>query len=143
MTIWSPLLRSTSVMLGACALCLLGGGGVALANTGVDYDCTDFDSRGDAQAFYEATGGPAYDPYNLDNDNDGRACEEWAGEYRKSAAGADGINGEDGLDRDCADFADGDEAQEYFLADGGSSKQNVDHLDPNHNGVACEISEPG
>lgn len=145
MTIWSPLLRSTSVMLGACALCLClsGQGSVALANAGVDYDCIDFDSRGDAQAFFEATGGPTYDPYHLDDDNDGRACEEWAGEYRKSAAGADGINGEDHLDRDCADFVDSDEAQTYFLADGGSSKRNVDHLDPNHNGVACESGEPG
>ena len=119
------------------------GGGIAAAQTGVDYDCTDFDNRGDAQAFYEEAGGPEYDPYNLDNDNDGRACEEWAGEYRRNADGADGINGADGVDHDCVDFADQEDAEAYFITDGGSAKKNIDHLDPNHNGIACESGEPG
>ena len=42
-----------------------------------DYDCNDFATREDAQAFYEAVGGPFYDPYNLDDDDDGIACEDW------------------------------------------------------------------
>ena len=142
MTIWPPL-RSASTLVGACALCLSMGGGDATAQTGVDYDCTDFDSRTDAQAFYEHAGGPDYDPYHLDDDNDGRACEEWAGEYRRNADGADAINGADGVDYDCADFAGQDEAETYFIEDGGSAKQNIDHLDPNHNGIACESGEPG
>jgi hypothetical protein len=29
------------------------------------------------------------------------------------------------------------------MGDGGSNRQNVDHLDPNHNGIACEEGEPG
>ena len=142
MTIWPPL-RSASTLVGVCALCLSMGGSNAAAQAGVDYDCTDFDNRADAQAFYEETGGPDYDPFNLDDDNDRRACEEWAGEYRRTADGANGINGKDGVDHDCADFANQDEAEAYFIADGGSAKKNIDHLDPNHNGIACESGEPG
>lgn len=42
------------------------------------------------------------------------------------------------LDRDCADFATQADAQAFFLAHGGSPLRNVDNLDANHNGVACE-----
>lgn len=108
-----------------------------------DYDCVDFDSREDAQAFYEEIGGPLYDPYNLDDDEDGVACEEWARDYERTAAGEDGANGRDGIDMDCADFTSPARAQRYFLEDGGSARNNVDHLDPNHNGIACEEGEPG
>lgn len=113
------------------------------AQTDRDYDCTDFDSRADAQDFYEELGGPLYDPFNLDDDEDGKACEEWAGEFERTAAGENGVNGEDGIDRDCADFDTRARAQRYFLGDGGSMKRNIDHLDANHNGVACEQGEPG
>ena len=113
------------------------------AQSGYDYDCTDFDSREDAQAFYEEMGGPLYDPYNLDDDEDGEACEEWERDFARTSEGARGINGEDGADTDCADFGDADEAQVYFINDGGTQKKNDDHLDPNHNGIACEDGEPG
>jgi hypothetical protein len=108
-----------------------------------DYDCTDFDSRADAQQFFEENGGPTYDPFNLDDDADGTACVEWALSYEQTTIGRDGINGRDGLDRDCADFANPAEAQRYFEDDGGTVANDVDHLDPNHNGVACEVGEPG
>ncbi|MFC0523888.1 thermonuclease family protein [Pontibacillus salicampi] len=43
---------------------------------GPDRDCGDFDTHAEAQAFFEAAGGPASDPHRLDgNDNDGLACE--------------------------------------------------------------------
>ncbi|MFD1017580.1 thermonuclease family protein [Thalassobacillus hwangdonensis] len=43
---------------------------------GPDRDCGDFSSQDEAQAFYEAAGGPASDPHGLDgNDNDGIVCE--------------------------------------------------------------------
>jgi micrococcal nuclease len=42
---------------------------------GPDRDCSDFATRAEAQAFYEAAGGPAKDPYKLDSDGDGLACE--------------------------------------------------------------------
>jgi hypothetical protein len=115
----------------------------AASSSDIDYDCRDFDSQQDAQAFYEASGGPLYDPFNLDDDEDGFACEEWARDYQQSASKSAPINGKDGIDTDCADFATQKEAQRYFLADGGSIQLNVDHLDPNHDGIACEPGEPG
>ena len=38
-------------------------------------DCSDFATQQAAQAFFEQNGGPANDPFNLDVDNDGKACE--------------------------------------------------------------------
>jgi hypothetical protein len=113
------------------------------AQDNVDYDCTDFDSQADAQAFYEEMGGPLYDPFNLDDDDDGEVCEAWESNFSRTAAGERGINGNDGEDTDCADFVSQEEAQAYFEEDGGSHRRNVDHLDPNHNGIACETGEPG
>lgn len=43
---------------------------------GPDRDCGDFDTHFQAQAFYEAAGGPSIDPHRLDgSDNDGLVCE--------------------------------------------------------------------
>ncbi len=38
-------------------------------------DCSDFDTQQEAQAFFTQNGGPQNDPFNLDVDNDGQACE--------------------------------------------------------------------
>ena len=43
-----------------------------------------------------------------------------------------------GGDKDCSDFATQEEAQAYFESKGGSSTNNVDRLDSDHDGVACE-----
>lgn len=40
-----------------------------------DYDCPDFSTQAEAQAFFEAEGGQGEDYHNLDRDGDGRACE--------------------------------------------------------------------
>ncbi|MDI3317795.1 MAG: MBL fold metallo-hydrolase [Bacillota bacterium] len=40
-----------------------------------DVDCGDFVTREAAQSFFLAHGGPAGDPYRLDGDHDGLACE--------------------------------------------------------------------
>lgn len=42
---------------------------------GPDRNCGHFDTHAEAQAFFEAAGGPASDPHRLDGDNDGIACE--------------------------------------------------------------------
>ena len=42
---------------------------------GGDRDCGDFATQAEAQAFYEAAGGPAADPHGLDRDGNGLACE--------------------------------------------------------------------
>ncbi len=52
-----------------------------------------------------------------------------------------GYGGLDGVDYDCYDFASPGEAQAYFEADGGSVYNNVDALDRNNNGLACEPGE--
>lgn len=44
-------------------------------------------------------------------------------------------------DLDCRDFVSQGEAQIYFNSHGGSSTNNVDALDWNHNGVPCEVNE--
>ncbi|MEX2054024.1 MAG: excalibur calcium-binding domain-containing protein [Candidatus Colwellbacteria bacterium] len=40
-----------------------------------DRDCGDFSTHAEAQAFFEAEGGPTHDYHNLDRDGDGIACE--------------------------------------------------------------------
>ncbi len=42
---------------------------------GPDRDCGDFSTHAEAQAFFEAAGGPDRDPHKLDGDRDGIACE--------------------------------------------------------------------
>jgi len=42
---------------------------------GRDRDCADFATHAEAQAFYEAAGGPERDPHRLDSDRNGLACE--------------------------------------------------------------------
>ena len=44
-----------------------------------DRNCSDFDTWSDAQAFYEAEGGPDSDPHGLDSNGDGTACESLPG----------------------------------------------------------------
>jgi hypothetical protein len=46
-------------------------------------------------------------------------------------------------DKDCADFASQAEAQSYFEANGGSPTNNVDNLDADHDGQACEDFDYG
>jgi hypothetical protein len=39
------------------------------------YDCSDFRTRAEAQAVYQACGGLRNDVHHLDSDRDGLACE--------------------------------------------------------------------
>jgi len=41
---------------------------------GPDRNCGDFTTQAEAQAFFEAAGGPDSDPHRLDGDGDGVAC---------------------------------------------------------------------
>src|SRR3954453_17659785 len=47
----------------------------ASAGTGGDVDCADFATQAQAQRFFE-NHNPSADPYYLDADNDGIACED-------------------------------------------------------------------
>src|SRR5690349_9728945 len=40
-----------------------------------DVNCTDFSNQAAAQSFFLSHGGPTSDPYGLDADGDGIACE--------------------------------------------------------------------
>lgn len=51
------------------------GSSLAYDPNGPDHDCGDFSTQAEAQAFYEAAGGPASDPHRLDGEGDGVACE--------------------------------------------------------------------
>jgi len=40
-----------------------------------EYNCTDFKTQKAAQSFFVSNGGPEKDPYKLDKNKDGIACE--------------------------------------------------------------------
>ena len=46
-------------------------------------------------------------------------------------------------DKNCSDFSTHQEAQQYFDSHGGSSSNNVDGLDADHDGIACESLPSG
>jgi hypothetical protein len=46
-------------------------------------------------------------------------------------------------DKDCPDFATQGDAQAYFVANGGSATNNIDNLDADHDGIACEDNPSG
>ena len=46
-------------------------------------------------------------------------------------------------DRNCSDFSTQQQAQQYFDSHGGSPSNNVDGLDADHDGVACESLPSG
>ncbi|RAL26721.1 excalibur calcium-binding domain-containing protein [Thermoflavimicrobium daqui] len=56
--------------------------------------------------------------------------------FSNTASAAD--NGMDGIDKNCSDFPSQDQAQTYFIQDGGSKTRNVDDLDRDNDGNACE-----
>lgn len=49
------------------------------------HNCGDFASAAQAQRAFLASGGPAFDPHDLDRDGDGAACE-WGTELRRIAS---------------------------------------------------------
>jgi hypothetical protein len=65
-------------------------------------------------------------------------------ERRQSGVDSDGDDSDDAsvgtaqTDRDCPDFATQEEAQDYFRANGGDENNNVDNLDADGDGIACE-----
>ncbi len=113
---------------------------------GPDRNCDEFDEWWDAQNFYLASGGPAADPHRLDQNGDGTACESLLDDV---AEGSDAIaaiavaptGADDFQDRNCSDFETWEEAQNFFLAEGGPT-QDAHRLDGDGDGTACQ-SLPG
>ena len=70
--------------------------GAGTAAAAVDYDCSDFSTQAQAQQVYVDAGGPRSDPYRLDADDDGRACDSLpcpCGTAGGSTSGTTGTSG--------------------------------------------------
>lgn len=119
----------TTTRLAAAAFAA--GAGLALAPaaaahaTGTEPACNDFPDRLAAQQYYDTHG---KNLPGFDNNGNGVVCEH------RFPATVIAVSS----DKDCADFPSQAAAQAYFLSKGGSKTNNVDNLDANHNGIACE-----
>ena len=108
-----------------------------------DWDCADFITWREAQTFFLFEGGPAEDPHRLDVNGDGMACESLPGSPVDSlATSSDTAHSsieetEAFIDRNCSDFFSWQQAQDFFLAEGGPDSD-PHRLDGNGNGIACE-----
>ena len=102
--------------------------GVVVAQTADLYDCSDFDTQEEAQA--QLLPG---DPYGLDGDNDGMACDNLPSSGTTSGGSPIGGGGGGG-DLDCGDFANQEEAQAVLERDPGDPNG----LDADNDGIACE-----
>ena len=129
--------------------------------SGADRNCSDFATWAEAQAFYEAAGGPETDRHRLDGDGNGIACESLPGSPIRRASPTPTSTPESstptptpptpesstlgtdpgGPDRNCSDFATWAEAQAFYKAAGGPGSDRH-RLDRDGNGIACE-SLPG
>ena len=109
----------------------------------VDRNCTDFDTWQEAQNFFLAAGGPDEDPHRLDHNGDGIVCESLDGAPADDPPPSDSSTGSsrgddnDFIDRNCTDFDTWQEAQDFFLSEGGPD-EDPHRLDRDGNGIACE-----
>ncbi len=122
-----------------------------------DRNCSDFATWQKANSFFEAEGGPHEDPHGLDRNSDGTPCESLpgapeddAGRDRRDLQPASSVQTQSGQtqveeeefqDRNCGDFETWQDAQEFFLSEGGPS-EDPHRLDGDGNGRACQ-SLPG
>ena len=122
-------------------------------SSGSNYrNCSDFATWHDANAFFEAEGGPQSDRHRLDHNRDGIPCESLPGAPQRDS----GSSRQDARptptatpqpiedefqDRNCGDFETWQEAQSFFLSEGGPS-EDPHRLDGDGNGIACQ-SLPG
>lgn len=90
-------------------------------------NCTDFATQRGAQALLKKG-----DPFKLDKDGDGRACET-----QKDKVAEDGtkLGANTGGDLDCIDFPTQKAAQAHLRANPSDKNK----LDVANNGIACEI----
>lgn len=110
------------------------------ADTGGDRDCVDFSSQKAAQAQLRAD--PS-DPYNLDPDTNGIACDITAAPYKNSASDKTPVaQARSNADLDCKDFEYQHEAQVVYLRDksdpNGLDSKKEDGKELAGNGFACD-----
>src|SRR5918995_6367752 len=116
------------LVLTCWVFCSLACEGVAVAQTADLYDCSDFDTQEEAQA--QLLPG---DPYGLDGDNDGMACDTLPSGGTTSGGTPIG-GGDGGGDLDCANFATQEEAQTVLER----NPSDPNGLDADNDGIACE-----
>ncbi len=102
-----------------------------------DHNCSDFDTWSEAQAFFELHGGPGSDPHQLDRDGDGIACKTLPGAPDSSITPESSDGEIASLTPTCSDFGTWDEAQAFFVSNGGPESDPY-KLDPDGNGVPCQ-----
>ena len=127
--------------------------GLPFDPAGTDRNCLDFSSWWDAQNFYLAAGGPVDDPHRLDHNGDGTACESLLAapdddpppdglrDGSSSSTETSSTQDEGFQDRNCGDFDTWQEANDFFLSEGGPG-HDPHRLDGNNDGEPCE-SLPG
>ena len=107
-----------------------------------DRNCSDFDTWGEAQEFYEAEGGPSSDPHRLDKDGDGIACQSLKDAAELSIAKSTDSSRSNARDtHNCSDFDTWSEAQSFYESEGGPGSD-PHRLDNDGDGIACQ-SLPG
>jgi quercetin dioxygenase-like cupin family protein len=119
-----------------------GDSGKDLGNDGIDKNCADFGELNAAQLYFEGDGGSVErNVDNLDANRNGAACE--AGDDGDVTEPGEADLGNDGVDMNCGDFGELNAAQLYFTGDGGSADRNVDNMDADRDGAACEAGDDG
>ena len=109
----------------------------------VDRDCSDFDTWQEAHEFFISEGGPSDDPHGLDRDGNSVACQSLPGgrenDLEPPLPAGETPAPEEGVfvDRNCDDFGTWQEAQDFFLSEGGPDND-PHRLDRNGDGIACE-----
>lgn len=108
-------------------------------------DCGSFATYSEAQRFFITNGGPDSDPYEMDTDADGVACNSPSDRGYESILFAT-VNEATAVpvatatatvpDRDCSDFATWQEAMDFFLSEGGP-ESDPHSLDADGDGVPC------
>lgn len=130
-------MRRMSLFTIVCAALLLTLASVAQAQDTPDHqpnaeeaaalNCSDFATQRGAQALLETS-----DPFELDKDGDGKACE--SGQDKVAEDGTE-LGAKTAGDLDCIDFSSQKAAQAHLRAN-PSDGNNLDIAD---NGIACEI----
>ena len=108
--------------------------------------CDDFQHRDEAERFFGTHDSPEQNLYGLDRDLDGRPCEALPplDEIRRVLSRLNRLWRDEppsGADANCGDFDNWDEANAFFIRNGGPDSD-PHRLDGDNNGVPCE-SLPG
>ncbi|WP_079527768.1 excalibur calcium-binding domain-containing protein [Halobacillus hunanensis] len=140
-------MKKLIVSLFALLMTIGGFSGVNVASA-ADKNCSDFDTKEEAQAFWDDNNySVGNDPHDLDgNDNDGVPCESLPSDG-SNANNEENNNTEDqqsteettpAADKDCKHFASQEEAQAYWDENGFTAGNDPQRLDRDGDSIPCE-----